>query len=48
MGLFLGLELKLPNNSVKVNYYETTELYFMSGGTKMGYEVVELKVCVLG
>ena len=37
---FGGLGLKLPNNSTryKVRYYETIRLYFMSGGTKIGYE----------
>ena len=49
MGLFLGLGLKLPNNSAqhKVSYYKTTELYVMSGGTKIDYEVNELRVCFL-
>ena len=43
---FLGLGLKLPNNSTrcKVSYYQTTGLYFMSGGTKIGYEVDELRL----
>ena len=39
-----GLGLKLPNNSIrfKVGYDETTGLYFMSGGTKIGYKFGEL------
>ena len=43
---FLGLGLKLPNNSTwfKVSYYQTTGLYSISGGTKIGYEVDELRV----
>ena len=42
LGLFLGgLGSKLANNSTryKVSYYETTGFYFMSVGTKIGYEV---------
>ena len=41
---FLGLGLKLPNNSTqcKVSYYEMTRLpvYFMNDGTKTGYFLI--------
>ena len=42
-GFFIETWLKFPNNLTrfKIGYDETTGLYFMSGSTEMGYEVMK-------